>query len=182
MGYRDELEAAQNRIAELEDRVREAEEAKAQPTPPPPDHPSQPSKRRRTTTFLGVPIGIALIAGSCAFGEPLCGRACGAASGETEPAMRALRACPKAREALGDDVGWGAYGCANCQGEGGGDPLNGGCHSTSDWQMPVSGARGRGSYEWSFTSPPGRPAVFHGGSVTTSTGERIVIEPDGCAR
>jgi hypothetical protein len=98
----------------------------------------------------------------------------------TEPAITALRACPKARAALGDDVGWGSYGCANCEGEGGGDPFNGGCHSSSDWEMPVSGSLGRGSYHWSFSSPPGKPAQFNGGQVMLSNGESISISPIGC--
>lgn len=94
--------------------------------------------------------------------------------------MRALRACPKATQALGDDVGWGAVGCANCEGQGGGDPLNGGCHSSSDWQMPVTGSRGHGSYSWSFSQPPGKSTQFNGGRVTMANGESISIGPNGC--
>ena len=98
----------------------------------------------------------------------------------TEPALTALRACAKARAALGEDVSWGAYGCANCEGGSGGDPLNGGCHSSSDWQMPVSGSRGRGSYHWSLSAPPGKPTRFDGGQVVLSTGDTISITPSGC--
>lgn len=179
MGYRDDLEAAQHRIAELEDRLREAED-KGEPTPPPSEPPLPTPAPRRRLSILGLPIGIVLVAGSCAVGEPLLGRACGAASGSTEPAMKALRACPKAIEALGPDVDWGMYGCANCEGQGGGDPLNGGCHSSSDWTMPVSGQRGRGTYSWSFTKPAGQPEMFTGGNITMSNGAMISIGPKGC--
>lgn len=150
---------------------------------PPPEElaPSPPKTSWSKKTIVGIPLGIVFIAGSCAFGQPLCGRACGTMTDATPPAMAALRACPQARAALGDDVGWGAYGCANCEGGGGGDPLNGGCHSSSDWQMPVSGSRGRGTYSWSFISPPGKPAQFSGGSVVLSNGETISISAAGCS-
>lgn len=179
MTYRDDLEAAQRRIAELEGRVREMEGDKEAPPPVDP-LPEPPRRGWAGATLLGVPIGIVLLAGSCALGQPLCGRACGSMSGGTEPAMAALRSCPAAREALGDDVGWGVYGCANCESEGGGDPMNGGCHSSSDWQMPVSGNRGRGTYRWSFSQPPGQKERFTGGQVTLSDGRSIGIGPNGC--
>jgi len=94
--------------------------------------------------------------------------------------MAALRACPRAQQLLGDDIGWGMVGCANCEGQGGGDPFNGGCHSSSDWYMPVSGSRGRGSYSWSFSQQPGKSIHFDGGRVTMASGESISIGPSGC--
>lgn len=183
VGYRDDLEAAQRRIAELEDRVGELQGTKRPPMANPP--PSELAPRLPTTswsgkTILGIPVAVVFLAGSCAVAQPLCGRACGAMTDETAPAMTALRACAKARAALGDDVGWGAYGCANCEGGSGGDPLNGGCHSSSDWQMPVSGSRGHGSYTWSSSALPGKPSTFTGGRVVVSGGDSISISPNGC--
>ena len=182
MSYRDDLEAAQQRIAELESRVQELQGTKPPAPGPPPTElsPRATAKVGGGRTLLGIPIGVVFLAGSCAFAQPLCGRACGSMTDATEPALTALRACAKARAALGEDVSWGAYGCANCEGGSGGDPLNGGCHSSSDWQMPVSGSRGRGSYHWSLSAPPGKPTRFDGGQVVLSTGDTISITPSGC--
>lgn len=183
MTYRDDLEAAQHRIAELERQLEELKGTKAPPVVNPPlveESPSLPKRSFGGRTIAGFPVVIALIAGSCAVGQPLCGRACGAMTDSTEPAMKALRACSRAQQELGDDIHWGMVGCANCEGEGGGDPFNGGCHSSSDWQMPVSGSRGHGSYTWSFSQPAGKSVQFNGGRVTMANGNSISISPNGC--
>lgn len=175
MGYRDELGAAQHRIQDLEQQVREL---KGEDAPPPEPPQSPPPKRGRGCAIFGVPLALILVVGACVAGCPLMVRGCGAMGGETEDAMAALKRCDYAREALGNDVGWGAVGCANCEGEGGGDPLNGGCHSNATWQMPVSGSKGRGSYTFHFTTPPGGKQTFDGGNVVVN-GERISIPMRG---
>lgn len=174
MGYRDDLEAAQHRIHDLEQQVREL---KGEASPPPEPRPEPPRKGRGAVIF-GVPVALLLVVGACVAGCPMLTRACGTIGGETDAAMAALRQCKRAREVLGDDVGWGNVGCSNCESEGGGDPLNGGCHSSATWQMPVSGSRGRGSYVFHFTTPPGGKQTFGGGNVVVD-GERISIPQTG---
>ena len=200
MSYRDELEAAQQRIADLENQVMELKEPV--PVPPPVPVPvaaaggmparrrdgpdpegavlaGPPSPRRLGCALFGVPIGLLLVVGACVAGCPLAARGCGAVGGETDEALAALKRCPSAREELGSDLGWAAVGCANCESESGGDPLNGGCHGSASWQMPVSGSRGSGSYNFRFSTPPGGKQQFSGGSVALSSGGRLSIPATG---
>jgi hypothetical protein len=177
VGYRNDLEAAQNRIHDLEQQVRDL---KGEGQPPPPPEPDQvPKARSGSIAIFGVPLAIILVVGFCVAGCPMMVRGCGAVSGETEPALAALQRCQHARTLLGDDVGWGMVGCSNCESEGGGDPINGGCHSNATWQMPVSGSKGHGSYTFHFSTPPGGKQKFTGGNVAVSTGERLSIPAEG---
>jgi len=192
MSYRDELEAAQQRIADLENQVEElkepapvaaAEGMHARRTPgPEPEGAAMagpPSPKRSGCALFGVPAGLLLVVGACVAGCPLAARGWGAVGGETDAALAALERCPSAREELGSDLGWAAVGCANCESESGGDPLNGGCHGSASWQMPVSGSRGSGSYNFHFSTPPGGKQQFSGGTVALSSGGRLSIPATG---
>jgi hypothetical protein len=140
----------------------------------------QPSSKGRSGyAIFGVPLGLIVVVGMCVAGCPMMTRGCGAIGGETDEAMAALQRCERAKHSLGEDLHWGVVGCSNCEGESGGDPINAGCHSNSSWQMPVSGAAGRGSYDFHFAKPPGGKQVFTGGRVTMSDGESISIPATG---
>ncbi len=189
MAYRDELEAAQRRIQDLESQVHDLKH----PNPPdraPPRRTDGPGPGPETEAaaskgagcvLFGIPVGLLLVVGFFVAGFPLIARACGASGGETDAALGALRRCSAAREQLGEDVDWAAVGCANCESESGGDPINGGCHSNSSWQMPVSGSRGRGSYQFGFSALPGKKQEFNGGSVSLANGGRLSIPATGSA-
>ncbi len=186
MSYRDDLEASQEKVRRLEQEIRELKGDVPAPRTDGPSDPdaSLPSAKKKSGNLgcLGIPIGLFVIVGACVVGSPILARGCGSMSGETEEPLQRLRACEAAKDALGADVGWANVGCANCESESGGDPVNSGCHSSSSWSLPVSGAKGRGSYTYSYDQPAGKPKRFTGGNVTLSSGGHISIAADGPCR
>jgi len=178
MAYRDELEAARARIAELETKVAELESAKApEPSPPPPPRRTRSKGDGTRKAAVGVPLTVLGLVGVIAFGSPTCARGCATVSGEGDEAIAALRACPAARDVLGDDIGWSAVGCGNCKSRSGGDPTTTGCQSSSYYSIPVSGTKSRGTYSFG-SSTRGGTRRRSSGFVTTST-HTITVEPDG---
>jgi len=179
VAYRDELEAAQARIAELEGKVADLEGKNPPPPAPPPRRPRRPrsSGDASRKAAVGVPlfvIGLALV---IAFGSPLCARACATVDGEAEEAMASLRACPAARDVLGDDIGWSSVGCANCSSKSGGDPTTTGCHSSTRYSLPVSGTKSRGTYSFGSSTRAGKRDRSTG-VVSTST-HTITLSSNG---
>ncbi len=190
MDYRDELEAARRRAAQLEDRIRDLEEEKRSATHPPLGSPRPPAPPGPATSGLRVfkpaakvNFGLAGVLVFVLFGFGIstgCTRGCLAAEGDLDAlALGALRACAPARALLGDDVDYSLVGCANLRSRSGGDPLVG-MHSSASWQLPVAGSAGRGSFEFSTVSPPNASTRFLGGRLITKSGV-IVIPPDGAS-
>lgn len=179
MAYRDELEAAQARIAELEGKVADLE-GKNRPPPPAPRRrrPRTPGSGSRKAA-IGVPLFVVGLALFIAFGSPLCARACATADGEADEAMAALRACAAAREVLGDDIGWSPVGCANCSSKSGGDPTTTGCHSSTRYSLPVSGTKSRGTYSFGSSTRAGNRQRSMG-VVSTSTHTITLNASGGC--
>jgi hypothetical protein len=187
MKYRDDLEAAQQRIQELQNRVEELEQQKNDKDKPSTSEPSEKEKGTATKGSGGSPgraagcaVGglsglVLFIVGITVFGTHAC-VACN--SGVTDPALEALRKCPAAREILGDDIGWSVVGCTNYRSGSGGDPINQGCHSSQSFQVPVSGTKGRGSYRFSASQPAGKDNRFTGGSLYVP-GQYVSISSDG---
>ncbi len=186
--YRDDLEAAQARIRELEEKVRDLETREAPPAAPPvPPAPHPPrrsaasrarAKRETSKAAIGVPLVVLGLVAFIAFGSPTCARGCAAIDGEGEVAMAALRACPGARDVLGEDIAWSPIGCGNCSSKSGGDPINSGCHSSTRYTVPVSGAKSRGSYVFGSSTSTSGARRQSTGVVTTST-HTIMIGGDG---
>ena len=173
MSYRDDLEAAQARIKELENRVKDLSE---KPTE------TEPTKRKQTNTKSSVGYAFGGLSGLVVFILLIVlggTRACVACNSDTtDPALAALQKCPLARDLLGDDISWSVMGCANYRSRSGGDPINQGCHSSQSYDVPVSGTRGRGSFRFSTSSTPNAPARFRGGSLY-APGQYITIATDG---
>jgi len=118
---------------------------------------------------------VIFITGTVALG----GRACIACNGgETDRALTYLQACPAAKERLGDEIGWSVVGCSNYKGNSGGDPLNGGCHSSGRYTSPVAGTKDRGSYSFSTSTSRGI-TTFNGGWLTLNDGGTITIAAAG---
>lgn len=168
--HRDELGAAHERIEHLQARVAELEGKNVAPSP------EKKGGGGAAVGLLGLPVMVLVIVGCIVLG----GRACIACNAsETDPALAALRGCPAAAEALGRDIGWSMAGCSNYESGAGGDPMNGGCHSSASYVMPVSGTKGRGSYSFSTSSPTRGAPTFDGGRVTLTDGRTIGINSNG---
>src|SRR5262245_42080240 len=142
--YRDDLEAAQQRIRDLENQVADL---KDQPpphaAPPVASAAANPVKKVKKAkggagpAFLGLGTLVVIIIVSISS----CTRACVACNSDvTDPALAAVNKCAAVRAELGDDIGWSMVGCSNYKGRSGGDPLNGGCHSSSSYSVPISGS------------------------------------------
>lgn len=178
--HRDDLGAAHERIRQLEAQVEElkGEKAPGSAKSDPPEQPKDPPQKGGGASYalLGFPVLILLI-GSCIAGSTRACIACNAS--ETDSALKALQACPAAKESLGEDIGWSMMGCSNYESGTGGDPLNGGCHSSADYTTPVSGTKGRGSYSFSTNSPAKGPPQFTGGTLRLQDGSWISIRADG---
>jgi hypothetical protein len=180
MGYRDDLEAAQQRIKDLENQVADLKEKNA----PPPTTPIGAPPAKKVTKEKAKPGCIfGGIGGFALFVFVLvtsCTRACVACDSEvTDPALAALNKCPAVKEVLGEDIGWSMIGCSNYRGRSGGDPVNSGCHSSASYSMPVSGTKARGTYNFSSSAPPGQSNRFMGGSVWLPNGKYVSISADG---
>jgi hypothetical protein len=177
MKYRDDLEAAQQRIHELENRVQELEEKKK-----PPEVPAATRAKGKAPPAVGCAFGgmglVAFIVGLTVFGAHGC-LACN--SDVTDPALEALKRCPAAREMLGDDIGWSFVGCHTYKSGTGGDPFNGGCSSSQSYRVPVSGSKGRGSYVFSASQPAGKDNAFQSG-VLFMNGKTVMVPADGPCR
>jgi hypothetical protein len=96
-------------------------------------------------------VGIALLLST---GGPFFSTCSGGCGGYEGLVMDTLRVCPKARELLGDDVRESYVGCACGQMETGGGTGN------ASWSVPVSGSRGRGTYEYVLEQHAGRWQVM----------------------
>lgn len=183
--YRDDLEAAQNRIRDLEDKVRDlsgggAPAPPAAPTPPPREPRARRHRKGSAAAGCGGLGGLLFFIFAIIMGGP---RACIACNGDvTDPALAALNNCPPAKEALGDDIGWSMIGCSNYKSRSGGDPLNQGCHSSASYNSPVSGTKARGTYYFSSRATPGEDSKFSGGTLWVPGNKHIVINADGTCR
>ncbi len=182
--YKDDLEAAQERIRALENQVAELKGEHAQAVAAPPNVAEAPpvkkvTKANKTGCALsGVTVVVLIfLLVSCST------RACIACDSEvTDPALAAVNKCDAVRAELGDDIGWSMMGCSNYRSRSGGDPLNGGCHSSASYSVPISGSKGRGTYSFSSSSPPGKPNKFNGGWVWVPSGKNISINADGTCK
>lgn len=172
MSYRDDLQAAQERIRKLEDEMRELKSPpKAEATPA---AKTQGSAGGCWVLFVGLFLLVLVFGGSVTCGLQGCLRT----DSQAEVALDALRKCPRARELLGEDIGWSAVGCTNYKSKSGGDPLNGGCSGHAGWTAPVSGSKGRGSYVFSSSKPAGGKLSFTNGTLSVR-GEYVIVQPDG---
>lgn len=101
--------------------------------------PMEKKKFGKKIKAIVIPVLIVLIA---PFGMPLFSMFAGHSSGYQDFVMGKLQACPHARALLGEDLGPSYIGMA-C-----GSSESGGGRDYAQWNVPVSGSLGRGTYSY----------------------------------
>lgn len=148
--FRNDLEAADARKANLERELEEAEQLAAdlrakqegtEPARPPKSKPKRRSSWYRSKKALAFP---AMVLGVFV-GLPAFGNIAAASCGYRATVIDAVERCPQAREALGDDIHFGRFGMA-CGSTSINDEDVG--HDYARWRMPISGSRSSGVYNF----------------------------------
>ena len=101
-----------------------------------------PMQRKRSRKPIKTIVIIAIVVVAAPFALPAFSMFAGHSSGYQDFVMGKLQACPHARAALGEDVGPSYVGLAY------GSSESGGGRDYANWTVPVSGSKGRGTYEY----------------------------------
>lgn len=104
--------------------------------------PAQRKSLKKKIMSILIPVLIVIAA---PFGLPAFAMFAGHSSGYQDFVMGKLQACPHARALLGEDAGPSYVGLA-C----GSSETEGGMHGHAQWNVPVSGSIGRGTYSYAL--------------------------------
>jgi tetratricopeptide (TPR) repeat protein len=117
---------------------------------------TNPMARKKRKKLIKTIIIVALIAIAAPFAMPAFALFAGSSSGYQDFVIGKLQACQHARALLGEDVGPSYVGLAW-----GSSETEGGMHGHAQWHIPVSGSRGRGSYDYALELHGGQWSMLH---------------------